>query len=49
MMLWCTRLLEACEQVSVCGEQVVLCLGQQMRQHHHASETAQQVSGRWRH
>jgi len=40
------RLLETCERVSVCGEQVVSCLNQQMRQYHQASEAAQEVSGK---
>lgn len=43
------RLLETCERVSVCGEQVVSCLNQQMRQYHQASEAAQEVSGKMGH
>ena len=39
------RMLQACEKVSLCGEQVVLCLEQQIWQHNRAAETAQEVSG----
>lgn len=46
LLVFLCRLLETCEQVSVCGEQVVSCLNQQMRQYHQASEAAQEVSGK---
>ena len=39
------RMLSACESVSLCGEQVVLCLEQQIWQHNRAAETAQEVTG----
>ena len=39
-------MLGACEKVSLCGEQVVLCLEQQIWQHNRAAETAQEVTGR---
>ena len=42
----CTcRTLQACEKVSLCGEQVVLCLEQQIWQHNRAAETSQEVAG----
>lgn len=34
-----------CEKVSLCGEQVVLCLENQIWQHNRAAETAQEVAG----
>lgn len=43
-----TRMLQACEKVSLCGEQVVLCLEQQIWQHNRAAETAQEVSAVFR-
>jgi hypothetical protein len=56
--LWCDahgcvcvgpcRVLSACEKVSLCGEQVVLCLEQQIWQHNRAAETAQEVIGVFR-
>lgn len=39
------RMLQACEKVSRCGEQIVLCLEQQIRQHNRAAETAMEVTG----
>ena len=39
------RVLSACEKVSLCGEQVVLCLEQQIWQHNRAAEMAQEVTG----
>jgi hypothetical protein len=43
-----TWVLSACEKVSLCGEQVVLCLEQQIWQHNRAAETAQEVIGVFR-
>ena len=34
-----------CEKVSVCGEQVILCLEHQLWQKNRATETAQEVTG----
>lgn len=39
------RMLQACEKVSQRGEQIVLCLEQQIRQHNRAAETAMEVTG----
>lgn len=39
------RVVEACEKVSLCGEQVVLCLEEQIWQHNRATETRQEIAG----
>ena len=39
------RLVEACRGISQSGEQLVLCLEQQIYQHNRAAESAQEVSG----
>lgn len=36
-----------CERVTECGEQLALCLEQQVQLRNRASETAQEVSGEW--